>query len=398
MSQDKVIATEKLKLSTTGALRLFFIFFTMYSGIMKCQNCNKITNDVRVKIKSKNRYRKQITFLCSNCSKNLKEEFKMKNKFFLPIITLLTLFSLSSFAMLDSETDYVNITIVLPTNNSYNSSGASVTNFLLNATVQRQGGANGMNLSNGTFYFILGTNITKYINTTINGSQSSTAAGNSSFTFNISYGNLSEGTYTVYFVVRNETTAPVSNINEINSSKIAFTIDRTNPLITLQRPITGSSVTPSANILTLEYTPIDTNFGNCSLFINGVRQTSSTSNTFTPNVSSGVINRFYTNYSSSDSSESWLIECRDLAGLVSNSTASTYNVAFGTASSYIVGGNGQPTPVPTQQGTPPSNIPNQITEGTQQVTNKLKQNAGFVVFIVLVAVGGLIYWINKQKN
>ena len=265
----------------------------------------------------------------------------MKKLIILPLIFILSL--ISALAILDANTIGVNITLNFPTNNSYNSSGNSVTNLRLNASVAWVGGANGMNVSNGTFVFASGTNVTNFYNGTasLNGTLTTTSTGD--FFFNISYGNLSEGTYDVHFVIYNETTAPVSTTNQINSSKIRFTIDRTTPVIALERPQNAISLTPSNGFIIFEYTPTETNLGNCSLFLGNNRITASTSGTINSNVSTGQINKFSQSFKGDNASLSWNVECVDLAGLRANGTSRTVNVLSSGFSNIVGAGGGVTT-------------------------------------------------------
>lgn len=260
-------------------------------------------------------------------------------KVILIMMVMMALMAVLAIAILDADTIGVNITLNLPTNNSYNSSGNSVTNFLLNATVAFAGGANGMNVSNGTWVFAAGTNVTNFYNGTasMNGSVKTTLSIGDFF-FNLSYGNISEGTYTVHFVVYNETTAPVTNTNQINSSKVQFTIDRSGGSVVISTPLSGSTVVPNANVVTFEYTPVETNLGNCSLNLNNQLVKSSTSGTITPNVTSGVLQRFYQPFGDDNLTVRLAIRCIDLAGNPSISSQLnnfTFNVLIGGMSPAV---------------------------------------------------------------
>lgn len=244
----------------------------------------------------------------------------MKKIILMPVIFLLML--LPVMAVLDADTDLVNITLNFPINNVYNSSGVdNDVYFILNATVNY---APPMNLTNVSFILFVGTNYTRYTNSTINGSR--TVAGSlGDWIFNISAQNLSEGSYTVVAEAHNST--EWSNPQTaINSSSITFTIDRTAPVIALERPQNGISLTPQEGNIRFDYRPTEVNLGNCSLYLAGRRAQSSTSGTTSPNVSTGSTNSFTTRFGGNNQSLSWNVECVDLAGLRANATARTINV------------------------------------------------------------------------
>lgn len=318
----------------------------------------------------------------------------MKMKIPIILMMMMAFAAIPAFAILDSDTIGVNITLNLPTNNSYNSSGNSVTNFRMNATVAWVGGANGMNVSNGTFVFVLGTNVTKFVNGTEGVNGSSTSASTGDFFFNISYGNLSEGTYSVHFMIFNETTAPVSNANQINSSKIAFTIDRSAGSVVISNPLSGSTVVPNANVVTIEYTPTDLNYGNCTLHINNQAVKSSASGTISPNVTSGALQRFTQTFSADNLTVRTAISCIDLAGNANSNNQQnnfTFNVLLGALSpavrqQLISGGGGY-----VQQQQPKQLAFSGVSLGgvtSQRASNHFEKWAWAYAIVV---VAGLIY-------
>src|SRR3990167_6534967 len=121
---------------------------------------------------------------------------KMK-KLILIFAIFAALLAMPAFAMLDSDTDNFNITINTPATDDYRS--GSTANYVLNATVNWAGVGFNINVSNVTFIFTRGTTITQYINTTINGSRTTTTAGD--FRFNLSDSNFSEGSYNVHVMI-----------------------------------------------------------------------------------------------------------------------------------------------------------------------------------------------------
>ena len=228
-------------------------------------------------------------------------------------------------------------------NNQYNASGgtahASMT-YLVNVSV---GWIDAGNLTNVTVWVISGTNISSYTNSTNNGSSNQRIGGlGGDFIVNISTaGFYAEGVYTITAEARNQSDTSLSVTNSsVNSSSITFTIDRTSPAITLNRPTHRSSLSPSESKILFEYTPSDTNLGNCSMFRNGVRNTSSTSGTTSPNVSVGLVNKFSLTYRTDAINENWLVECRDLAGTPTNSSTFTFS-ALATGASNVVLASGE---------------------------------------------------------
>ena len=325
---------------------------------------------------------------------------KIKTSLILPILFIL--FAMPALAVLDSDTDDVNITINYPRNNEYNAS--SIVNLVLNATVRWAGSSNGrdMNITNGTFYFIVGTNTTTYVNSTVNGSRTSLTGGD--FTVNITYGEIAPRTYTVIFEARNasDTASPSSSIN---SSSITFTIDRTNPVITIQQPNQGQTVSAKGTgLVTIEYTPTDTNLGNSTYYINGVRQTSSTSGTTSPNITSGSRKNTFTKvFGSNNNSVTLRVEITDLAGLKTNSSTITFNVfregstepfkVFVTPSGEVISSPAEPKGK-TIQKSPTGNIGKTGNIGN---IGGLLSNPFVWGGAIIVAVGLFIWWQNKKK-
>ena len=315
----------------------------------------------------------------------------MKKLIIIPFLMILAMSF--AFAVLDSDSDYVNITFNYPTDKIYNSSAGPLhTNLKLpvNITVAFSSASAGMNITNITYVFTQGTNVTLFFNNTINGSRTSTKAGD--FTIqNLSFGNLSEGTYDFHVVVWNTSTSGYSNAFTINSSKITFVLDRTSPSIVLERPSSGQTLTPSNQFITFEYTPRDTNFGNCSIYAGGRKQTSSTSGTTNSNVSSGGLNKFSLKFTGDNASMPWLVECMDLAGNVANSSANTLNVLVSGSSNVVlpsgqvISGAGQEYIVDSQGRT--------IAVSNSQTTPQGGGNNAFAWIAGIAVVAVILYFV-----
>lgn len=309
-------------------------------------------------------------------------------KIILPILVLMILMSMEAFAAISS------VTINYPANNQFNSSSTGT--ITLNASVVWTGTTNVTNL---TFWF-RGTNNTAFgfTNSTINGSRGTTLGGD--FLVNISSSTLNEGAYTMIAEARNDSdVAGTGNPTQsLNSSSITFTIDRTIPVVSLNRPQIGETQTPNSGIITFEYTPTETNLGNCTLYLFGQAVTSSTSGTTNSNVSTGNVNRFTKSFPSDNNSVSWLVGCKDLAGQFANSTARTLNVLV-SGSAIITDSSGV-----VSQG----NLQTVIDENGKPLavaTNNLppvKQGAGFVDnygwLVLLAVVVGVLYLAFKKSK
>lgn len=312
------------------------------------------------------------------------------------LILLMLLISILStsgvFAVFDSDTGLLNITFNYPFASLYNASGSgdsTAVMFTLNATVSWTAP---MNITNLTFVLVSGATTTRFSNNTINGSRISPVSGD--FTINVSSSDIAEGSYTVTIEVQNSTDG--SNVgNQINSSSITFVIDRTLPSVTLERPQSGASQSPSNGVIPFDYTPTETNLGNCTFVPTSGDRVSSTSGTTTPNVTTGIINTFRRGFTS-DLTFDWYVTCEDLAGNNVTSATRTINVlttgftnvvdASGKSSSggkeyYVEGGKTLSVSSTPSKGLPPA------------------PKSGFVqqyawVVLLLIAVG-VIYLIFK---
>ena len=292
-----------------------------------------------------------------------------------------------------------NITIRYPSTNVYESSSTSgvILNVSMNWTTAT-------NITNMTFIFTNGGNSTRFSNTTVNGTGQNTGAAKGDFTYNLGLGNLSEGIYTVVAEAHNETDNTGSSSNRINSSSVIFTIDRTNPSVSISSPYSGSSVLPSGgNIITFDYTPKDSNFGNCSLFLNNQLEARATSNVAGSNVTNNAVNRLTRIFNNDNNSVRVAVNCIDLSGLRTSSNSLnnfTFNVlatGFTPAQKQAIaaeasGSGGGGSPQASQQSSG-------FTAAAQNTANTVKtsfQQWAWAWIIGIVIVFGLI--IKKLKK
>jgi len=321
-----------------------------------------------------------------------------KMSFILGLIAVLMI--IPAFAVLDADTDNVNITLQFPTDKTYNTA-TGVKEIILVANVSWNGAsaaAAGMNITNGTFVFRSPTGVeTYFINNTINGSRTSIISGN--FTVNVSGFNFSEIAYTVHFVAWNESTAGYQDDNTINSSKVTFTFDRSNPSAVISTPLVSSTVVPNNNIVTFEYTQTDTNAANCSLHLNDQLVKSSTSGTTTANATSGILQRFTQSFGADNSSVRVAIDCLDLAGLRTTSSQLnnfTFSVVLGSISPaqrqqlYSGGGGGY-----IQQPSQPAFSGVSQSAAVQQASTHLQKWAW--AYVISIAAAGLYAFRKKFK-
>lgn len=323
-----------------------------------------------------------------------------KSIFLLSILFLFLVIIIQDvYAILDADTNLTNITLNYPAiNNTYNFSTGGV-RLRLNITVAW---TTPMNITNVTWFLIRGTNTTTFINATngstiINGTRTSTTTGD--FVINITFGDIAEGNYNVIVEVRNDSDAR-SVETAINSSRVSFVIDRTPPVINLERPQDRISLSPTEGKIVWEYTPTETNLGNCTLFLGGNRQQSSTSGTIFPNVTTGVINKFGTRFSSDNTSLIWLVECTDLAGQRANSSSRTINVMT-TGFTNVVDASGRATTGGKEYfvkegktlsvGSPTTKLP-------PKKESTFISTFGWLIALVLVAVVIYLSFIWKPKS
>jgi len=287
-----------------------------------------------------------------------------------------------------------NITINYPLNLIYVSSTGSTDLINLNATVRWT--SISTNISNVSFVFTSGSTRFVFTNDTVNGTRTSTGEGD--FTYKIQANSLTANlAYTVVVEIRNST--DLGNDGAVNSSSITFTMDSINPSgVTLERPHNKEGTSPREGIITLEYTFTEINAGNSTLYLNGVKEKASTSGTTTPNITSGITNKFTKGYTADDSSESWIIEITDLAGLKANSSAFTYSVIFsgGEIQTRQFTPSGQP--IPTQQEIKTAKAQGRPFAVSQPSGNVFMEFlAGWWWVLLIVGVVGIFIW-NKNRS
>jgi len=178
---------------------------------------------------------------------------------------------------------------------------------------------------------------------------------------------------------------------------LTFVIDRTNPVITIQNPSAGQTVSAKGTgLVQIDYTPRDTNFGNSTYYINGVRQTSSTSGTTSPNITSGSAKNSFTKvFGNNNNSITLIVELTDLSGRKTNSSTVTFNVfrqgapepavVFVTPSGEVISTPAQPKGKAITKPIAIGNVGN------------LLSNAWVWGGIIIAAVGLFIWWQNKKK-
>lgn len=253
------------------------------------------------------------------------KEEKMNKKILLIPFALFLVMMLSSLA-LAVENQNTSFTPTFPINNiSFSSNSATIklnTTVHYNVTNVTMTG----NATNVTWYVIKGTNETFFRNSTVNGTR--TTPSKADFTYTIPINGLSEGIWVITAEVRIEYNLSAGLANTTNSSPLTLTIDKTRPSVSLERPHNRESISPSEGIVTLEYTFTETNAGNATLYVSGAVEERATSNTITPNITTGKTNSFSKTYSADDSSETYIVEVTDLAGNKQNSTSFTYSVIF----------------------------------------------------------------------
>lgn len=153
--------------------------------------------------------------------------------------------------------------------------------------------------------------------------------------FNISFDttSVSDGTYTLLF--ENQSISDDAGTNATST----FIIDNTFPTITLNNPNNGEQVIPNDGLVNFYYTPNDLNFGNVTLFTSGSISARAHSDTTSPNISNNRVNSFSINFGTSGS-RTWIIQVRDLAGNVINSSSRTINILLASEGGAPIVTNG----------------------------------------------------------
>ena len=311
------------------------------------------------------------------------------------LLSFLMMIALSSLVY--SATDDMvaaNITINFPVDLSYTLETGSTDLTLLNATVRWN--ANTKNITNVSFIFTSGSTRFVFTNTTMNGTGGAIEGARvGDFTYRIQPDDLTANlAYTVRVEIRNST--QLSNDGAVNSSSLTYTLDSLNPSIVVFLPQSNEIVSSKGiGEVIYEYTPTDTNFGNSSLYIDGRLVKSSTSGTTAPNVTTGARNRFKTYFTANNLSRSFIIELTDLAGNKLNSTSRTFGVFVQGASkpeSVFVTPSGQVISTPAEPKGKAITKPLAIGNAGNLLSNPFVWGT-----IIVIAVGGFIYWQNKKR-
>lgn len=308
----------------------------------------------------------------------------MKKSFLLMFLVLMSLFLAvsSTNALIDS--------CVL--NNPGQNRSVQYDNGLIRLNVTADWSQAGFNITNVTI--TIGS--LNYTNSTVNGTGGqATSIGDFTFTVNSSQVN-SDGAFSAYATCFNTTDAQqVSGF--VSSSTITYTIDSTDPRIALERPQDRISLGASNGVITFEYTPTETNLGNCTLYLGGNRIKSSTSATTTPNISSGGLTKFTRNFPADNTSLTWNVECRDLAGRSANATARTISVLV-SGFANVVDPSGGVTRGGKEYYVEKGKTLSVGSQGSQlhpKPTSTFLSQFGWVIALVVVA--GFIYMIFKWK-
>ena len=321
----------------------------------------------------------------------------MKKIMSLLVFFMIILLSSLSYSATDDMTS-ANITINFPTDLTYNFSTGSTPLPRLNATVRWN--ANTKNITNVSFIFTSGTTRFVFTNTTMNGTGGAIAGNqNGSFTYTINANNLTANlAYTVRVEIRNST--ELGNDAAVNSSAITYTLDSINPSITIQQPAQGETVSAKGTgIFLIDYTPTDTNLGNATYYIEGIPQTSSTSGTTSPNLTSGSRKNTFTKFfGTNNDSIDLIIEITDLAGGKTNSSTTTFNVFVAGSPEPVkvfVTPEGKVISVPTEPKGKAITKP--ISFGNIGNAGSLLSNPLVWGGAIIVAVGLFIWWQNRKK-
>ena len=223
-----------------------------------------------------------------------------------------------------------------------------------------------------TLYFILEISTDfAFSNTSIyNGTLLKTT--NATNSYNITT-NLSDGIY--YWRARATDLVDNSSITEIRN----FTIDITNPSITLNYPVDGLSFTTST--ITFRYTVTDINIANSTLFIDNIPLKTNSSG-----LTSGVQDS-YTNTTLKNGNHKWYVNVRDLANNQVNSSIFNFLVDVpsdtGIGSGAGAGGAGGFQPVPPIQPLGNQTQPSNETNVTQPTIQEISENVGQAITQVI---------------
>ena len=250
---------------------------------------------------------------------------------------------------------------------------------------------------------------TVYANSTINGTKTniSLASGSANvdtfagdFTFTISSSQLqADRSYGVFATCYNHTLD--DGAVSINSSNNTYTIDNINPTVTIQSPSAGQTISAKGTGLVLiEYTPIEVNLGNSTYYINGERQTSTTSGTTSPNITSGSRKNTFTKiFGGNNNSITLRVEATDLAGLKTNSSTTTFNVfreGAAEPAKVFVTPSGEVISTPAEPKGKAITKP--LTFGNIGNVENLLSNPLVWGGTILATVGSFIWWQNRKRK
>lgn len=318
-----------------------------------------------------------------------------KTKRLMLLLPLLVILSSIVYSATDDMAS-ANITLNFPNDLGYSSATGSTNIALLNATVRYN--INTLNITNVTFIFTSGSTRYAFDNATINGT--ATGAGRADFTYRIQGNDLTANlAYTVVAEIRNNSITG-SNDGAVNSSSVTYTLDSTNPSVTIQQPAQGETVSAKGTgKVVIDYTPTDTNLGNSTYYINGVRQTSSTSGTTSSNISSGSRKNTFTKFfGTNNNTITLIVEVTDLAGNKRNSSTTTFNVFREGAAEPVtvfVTPSGEVISTPAQPKEKAITKP--LTFGNIGNAGNLLSNPLVWGGAILAAVGLFIWWQNRKR-
>lgn len=269
---------------------------------------------------------------------------------------------------------------------------ASSTAFLVNTSVSV---GNGENVTNIT----LTIRNTQFVNSTLNGTSIVNQVVSHAFPINIA--SITSGNSVGVFITCYNQSDSAIAASAKNSSNLTWNLDFTNPTITIQQPAQGEMVSAKGTgKVLIDYTPTDTNLGNSTYYINGVRQTSSTSATTSSNLTSGSRKNTFTKYfGTNNNSINLIVEITDLAGNKANSSTTTFNVFVQGAAEpakVFITPSGEVISTPAQpKGKAITKTP--LSFGKVGNAGSLLSNPLVWGGAIIVAVGLFIWWQNKKR-
>ena len=262
-----------------------------------------------------------------------------------------------------------------------------------------------VNISGSKFGIENITNATLTIGSTVYNSSPSGKNGSSTdgstinFGWHIDISTLSEGAKTVYATCFNSTSYNEPDSAE-NSTSFTWNLDFTSPSVVIHQPTQGSTVqVDTANKISMEYTPTDTNLGNITIYLEGSPNSKATSDTTSPNstVLTGVRNKLALIFTADATNQDAILEVADLAGNKINSSTRTFGALYsvGELSTSIVTSGGQLVPVSTAQQ-PLASAPIKTVADAKFKTKGFLDKYGLIVLVVAL-IGGGIYIYKRRK-